>query len=198
MLMKLLENPCWSGTRQLGDKFGPENIGLYCDDGLACFHGISGPDSDRIRKDIVRLFQDLGLSITTKTNIKVVDFLDVTLSLLDGTCKPYIKPTDRPLYINTRSNHPPCILKSLPENISRRISKISSSEEIFKKAAPIYNEALSSSGYKEKLVYIPDIPPPPSTKRRGRKGRSEREVVRTKKRRLMTMTRRMKMSQMIE
>ena len=32
----------------LGNKFGKENMGLYCDDGLACFHCIDGPTPDRI------------------------------------------------------------------------------------------------------------------------------------------------------
>ena len=137
----------------LGDKFGYKNMGLYRDDGLACFHRIDGPTSDRIRKDIVRFFQELGLKITIKTNLKVVNFLDVTFNLTTGTYQPYNKPNDRPLYINTKSNHPPCIIKSIPESISRRISNISSSKDIFDAAARYYNHALSESGYSERIEY---------------------------------------------
>ena len=50
----------------LGSKFGNDNLGLYRDDGLACFHGIDGPTSDKIRKDIVNVFKDLGLKIAIK------------------------------------------------------------------------------------------------------------------------------------
>ena len=51
------------------------------------------------------------------------------------------------------SNHPPNVIKALPESISKRISNISSNKEIFETSASYYNNALSSSGYKEKLVY---------------------------------------------
>ena len=35
----------------LGEKYGKHRIGLYRDDGLACFGYTSGPQADRIRKD---------------------------------------------------------------------------------------------------------------------------------------------------
>jgi hypothetical protein len=137
----------------LGNKFGNDNLGLYRDDGLACFHGIDGPTSDRIRKDIVNIFKELGLKITIKTNLKIVDFLDVTFNLVTGTYQPYNKPNDQPLYINKKSNHPPNIIKAIPESISRRINNISSNKDIFDAAAPFYNKALAASGYAEKIEY---------------------------------------------
>ena len=36
--------------------------------------------------------------------MKIVDFLDVTFNLDDGTYKPFMKPNDSPLYININSN----------------------------------------------------------------------------------------------
>ena len=36
------------------NKFYPNNIGLYRDDGLAIFKDNSGPKSDRIRKHLLR------------------------------------------------------------------------------------------------------------------------------------------------
>ena len=150
----------------LGNKFGNDNMGLYRDDGLACFHGLDGPSSDRIRKDIVRTFQELGLKITIQTNLKIVNFLDVTMNLLTGTYQPYNKPNDQPLYINKNSNHPPNIIKAIPDNISRRINSISSNKEIFDAAAPYYNKALAASGYTEKIEYIPTTTQ--TTRRRSR------------------------------
>ena len=39
-------------------------------DGLACLHKISGPASDKIRKDMIRPFREnLGLKITITTNL---------------------------------------------------------------------------------------------------------------------------------
>ena len=137
----------------LSRKFGAENIGLYRDDGLACFHGINGSKADKIRKDIIKIFNDLGLKITILTNIKTVNFLDITFDLTSGTYKPYNKPNGKPIYINKLSNHPPNIIKMIPSVISRRISNISSNREVFNDAAPFYNKALAESGYNEKIVY---------------------------------------------
>ena len=42
----------------LGEKYGKHGIGLYRDDGLACFGYISGPQTDRIRKDFIKIFKE--------------------------------------------------------------------------------------------------------------------------------------------
>ena len=55
----------------LGKVHGIQNVGLYRDDGLACFYKISGPASDKIRKDMIRTLQDnFGLKISITTNLK--------------------------------------------------------------------------------------------------------------------------------
>ena len=138
----------------IGDKYGNETLGLYRDDGLAAFENKSGPQSDKIRKDITNIFEELNLRITIQCNIKVVNFLDITLDLNSNTYIPYKKPNDQPIYINKASNHPPNIIKQLPISISERISKISSNRNIFEESAPYYNEALKNSGYSENIVYI--------------------------------------------
>ena len=89
----------------LGEKYGKHRIGLYRDDGLACFGYTSGPQADRIRKDFIKIFkEDFDLSITCETNLKVVNVLDVTLNLTTGKYQPYNKPDNNPLYINIHSN----------------------------------------------------------------------------------------------
>ena len=101
---------------------------------------------------MISLFKDkFGLKITISTNLKVVNFLDATLNLLTGT--NLSKKTNDTYSINVNSNHPPNIIKTIPEIISKRISDISSNEDIFKQAAPYYNNALSNSGYKDKISY---------------------------------------------
>ena len=84
---------------------------------------------------------------------KIVNFLDVTLNLTNGTHQPYIKPNNQPVYINTQSNHPPHIIKRIPSMISDRISNISSSKNVFERAAPLYNDALRASGFTETLKF---------------------------------------------
>ena len=95
-----------------------------------------------MRKDIIRQFADLGLRITIQTNVKVTDFLVVTLNLSAAKFRPYRKPNDRPLYVHRQSNHPPVIIKILPSSISRRLVDISSDVGIFTDASPLYNDAL--------------------------------------------------------
>ena len=52
-------------------------------------------------------------------------------------------------------NHPPTILNELPKTIAKRISDLSSSENIFHDAIPVYKEALWRSGFTSDLVYTP-------------------------------------------
>ena len=153
----------------LGNKFGKENIGLYRDDGLACIKNLNGHQLDKLRKDITKIFKDMGLDITIQTNLKIVNFLDVTFNLQDGTYKPYKKPNDTPLYINVNSNHPPNIIKQIPSTINKRINELSSNEDIFIKAAPFYDDALTKSGYKEKLKYSSVNPNDGNRRNRSRK-----------------------------
>ena len=108
-----------------------------------------------LKKELCKIFQANGLQITIEASSKIVDFLDFTLNLNDGTYKPYMKPNNRPLYVHKESNHPPGILKNIPLATNRRISSISSSEKIFNAAAPDYQEALGASGYDHKLKYEP-------------------------------------------
>ena len=131
---------------------------LYRDDRLACFENVSGPKADQIRKDFINIFRkEFQLSIVCETNLKIVDFLDVTLDLTTGKYKPYNKPGNIPLNINVKSNHPPNIIKNLPESISRGINKLSSSKSVFDNSKDLYNNALSSSGFKDKIKVNPDF-----------------------------------------
>ena len=85
----------------------------------------------------------MGLALTIQANLKIVNFLGVIFNLQAGTYKPYKKANDIPLYINISSNHRSNIIKQIPIIISKRISEISSNEEIFKNAAP-YENALEA------------------------------------------------------
>ena len=84
-----------------------EHVGLYRDDGLGEFPGMSNSEADRTRKKIVKIFKDNGLSITIEINLKCTDFLDLNT----GKYYPYRKPDDVPLSIDARSNHPPNVIK---------------------------------------------------------------------------------------
>ena len=57
------------------------NVGLCRYDGLAAINNTNVPKLDRIRKEIVSLFKEEGLSITIEINLIETDFLDVTFNL---------------------------------------------------------------------------------------------------------------------
>ena len=130
-----------------------ENLGLYRDDGLATTN-LPGPALDRLRKDICKIFQDLGLKVTIEAGMKNTDFLDVQLNLEDLSYRPFRKDAKVPLYIHKQSNHPPHIKKELPKMIGKRVSQLSSSKAIFENEATIYNAAPKNSGYDEELEYV--------------------------------------------
>ena len=73
----------------IGKKY--KNVGLYRDDGLAVFKNTSGPANERIKKNIQKIFKDKGLDIIIKCNIKIVDYLDLTFNLNDGSYRPFRK-----------------------------------------------------------------------------------------------------------
>ena len=153
VLHKLNENRRLLALHKLNEKFEHGNIGLYRDDELAVFENLSGRAADKARKEFTRIFGDLGLKITIQSNVKVADFLDVTLNLSNGKYYPFSKPNNEPVYINAKSNHPPTIIKHLPAAINRRISNLSCNEEEFHKASGPYNAALRASGYTTNLRY---------------------------------------------
>ena len=93
--------------------------------------------------------------MTGDANKKIVQFLDVELNLSENSYKPYIKPNDNPLYVNIFSNHPSCIKKNIPEAINKRLSALSSNEEMFKSVAPLYQDALNKAGYSYVLKFNP-------------------------------------------
>lgn len=131
-----------------------DTIGLYRDDGLAISQGPPST-TERTKKQICKLFADKNLRITIEANKKVVNYLDVTLDLNTGKHYPFMKPGNVPSYVHAKSNHPPNIIKRIPENINQRLSNISSDEQVFNKAAPTYQAALDKSGYVYKLRFNP-------------------------------------------
>ena len=106
--------------------------------------------------DLVKVFADLGLMITIQTNLKVADFLDLSLNLSTEslTRLNFRKPNDQPLYIHDQSNHPPNIIRNLSASISYRLTDISSNKDVFANAKPLYDKALRESGFGVETEYL--------------------------------------------
>ena len=140
---------------KLSEYYEMNDFGLYRDDGLAILRNVNGQKSERIKKHLQSKFREYGLEIVIECNKAVVDFLDITLNLNDGTFKPYLKPDNTLQYINTQSNHPPNVIRQIPKTIEQRLSNHSSDEAIFNLAKLPYENALKESGYKVNLSYNP-------------------------------------------
>ena len=108
----------------LKDKFG-NKIGLYRDDGLIAFNSESTRLADKTRKELTKIFSGFGLEITAQINSKSVNFLDINFNQANEKFQPYRKPNDELIYVNSRSNHLPSIVKQLLASINRRSSKLS-------------------------------------------------------------------------
>ena len=71
---------------------------LYRCDGLMIKEYINGQQIDQLRKKIVKVLKEVGFKIDIETNSKIVDFLDMTFNLINGSYKPYKKPNETLLY----------------------------------------------------------------------------------------------------
>ena len=123
------------------------DCGLCRDDGLLILRNVHGQQIDRMLKNVMKIFKDVGFDIDVETNLKIVVFLDITLNLNNGTRRPYKKPNNLLSYINKSTNHLPQIINQLSKTINERLSRNSSNEEVFNSSKQQYEKALTDSGY---------------------------------------------------
>ena len=139
--------------KELTNIIPKESVGLCRDDGLAILPNTFGPETERLKKKIRKLFKSNKLKITIEAGMHQTDFIDVTFNASTGKYWPFRKPNSILQYTHTQSNHPPNIRKHLPTTIEKRLSSIACDDNEFNKAAPAYNQALKKSGYKHNLVF---------------------------------------------
>lgn len=145
-----------------------DHQGLYRDDYKAIVN-LPGPDIEKLRQKLFSFFQGHKLSVTIEAGMKQSDFLDISFDLNTGLHRPFRKEDTPPVYINVDSNHNPSIKKNLPVMISKRLSMLSSNEQVFNQESAIYNEGLRLAGYNEKVKYIPENIDQQPKRRRRRK-----------------------------
>ena len=127
------------------EKFLPKgSVGLYRDDGLCIVKG-NGQQVERVRKKLIKMFQNEGLKITTMGNLTVVDYLDVVFDLQNNSYKPFTKPNANTKYVSIQSSHPPAVVANIPAAINRRLSSVSSSKEMFETEVAHYQQALKEA-----------------------------------------------------
>ena len=140
----------------LSKLFEKKYISLYRHDGLSISRNYNGHQSDKVREELTKLFKKYQLNLDIKCNIKTADYLDISFDLNTGIYKPFTKPNNKRLYINTSSNHPPSVLKQIPKSVSKRITANSCNEDSFRKKAPFYNSILKDCGFNKNIKYCPD------------------------------------------
>ena len=112
----------------IAPKFKDE-VGLYRNDEIAVCKA-TPREIEKTKQEVINVFKSNGLKITIEANNKVGNFLDL-------------------------SNHPPTLLKNIPQNINKRLTNISSNEQVFHEAIAPYQQALDESGYNFKLKFDP-------------------------------------------
>ena len=130
------------------------NVGLYRDDRLAITN-TTPRDTENIKKEICRIFNNNGLRITIEASKQIINFLGVTFNLNQSTYQPFTKPNTSLQYVHRESDHPPITIKNIPAGINKRLSSLSSDKASFDQAAPPYQKALDESGYHYTLQYEP-------------------------------------------
>ena len=106
---------------KISNEINKKQLGIYHDDGLGVLRNMSGSEMDQTRKNLIKIFQECGLSIC-EINLTSVDFLDARFNMKQETPTPNRKPNNDLLYIQKHSNHPQNTLRDLPKSISKRIS----------------------------------------------------------------------------
>ena len=140
----------------LRQQYDTKNIGLYRNDGLSIFDNCSGPQIEKIKKQLQKVLNNNGLDvIIIKCNMKRVNYLNVTFNLNDGIYPFYQKPDSITQYIHVESNQPPNIIKQIPKTIEKPLFLLSYNDDIFNESAPFYEYKLHQSGQQQKLKYNP-------------------------------------------
>ena len=62
-----------------------KNVEIYRDDRLISTLNNNGPLKSKIQKKVIRVFKYMGLKIEISSNLKIVNFLDVTLNSSTGS-----------------------------------------------------------------------------------------------------------------
>ena len=91
----------------LSKHINKNHIGLYRDDGLAILKNTSGPEAEKLKKKLQKLFKEKDLDIIIQCNLKITNYLDITLNLNDSLYRPYTKPNEETNYLHISLDHTP-------------------------------------------------------------------------------------------
>ena len=64
----------------ISEKYNKQDFGLYRDEGLGVVKNKSRPETEKVKKNIQKVFKGNKLYIVIKCNMRLVNYLDVTLT----------------------------------------------------------------------------------------------------------------------
>ena len=64
----------------ISEKYNKQDFGLYRDERLGVVKDKSRPETEKVKKNIQKVFKGNKLYIVIKCNMKLVNYLDVTLT----------------------------------------------------------------------------------------------------------------------
>ena len=98
---------------RLGKTYMSYQTDLYRVDCLAIIKYKNKQDLENIKKQTIKIFKDIGFSITIDTGMTRCNFLNITLDLANSCYMPYRKENSSIRYIIFNSNHPTIIREKL-------------------------------------------------------------------------------------
>ena len=72
----------------LSKHINKNHIRLYRDDGLAILKNNSDLEAEKFKRKFQKLFKEKSLDIIIECNLKITNYLDITLNLNDGSYRP--------------------------------------------------------------------------------------------------------------
>lgn len=96
--------------------------GLYRDDALLLLENPTPRRINNYKKNIHKFIDSFGLKIVIDKEHSVLNYLDVTSNLFEGTYKPSHKLNENLKYISISNNHRASNKRDLIYNVSKRIS----------------------------------------------------------------------------
>ena len=92
----------------LSKHINKNHIGLYRDDGFAILKNTSGPEAEKLKKKLQKLFKEKDLDIIIQCNLKITNYLDITLNLKRWFIPP-LQKTQRRNQLYSHQFRPPAI-----------------------------------------------------------------------------------------
>ena len=92
----------------LSKHINKNHIGLYREDGLAILKNTSGPEAEKLKKKFQKLFKEKDLDIVIQCNLKITNYLDITLNLKRWFIPP-LQKTQRRNQLYSYQFRPPAI-----------------------------------------------------------------------------------------